>query len=433
MMTLTATRRALTAAVATLLAAALITLAGPGAAHPARAAARTTAGAARNWTATWAASPQKPAQGGFDDVSLRLIVHTTIGGGATRIRLSNEFGTTPLQIGAATVGVRSSGASVEPGTLRTLTFNGKQGSATIPAGDQLTSDGVAENVPAQSDLAVSLYLPGDTGPPTEHADFGEAHQTSYISGGGNHVGDQDSGQYPITTTSWFYLSGVDVRAPGTAAVVALGDSITDGTHSTDNTNHRYPDWLAGRLQSAGGAYSRLSVLNAGIGGNELLQTSACCGASPSALDRLNTDVLDQPGARDVIVLLGTNDLLGAHQATADEVISGLRQLISRIHARGLRVFGGTITPSGQFTAAEETERETVNQWITTSGAYDGVIDFASAIADPGDPAAINPAYDSGDHLHPNDSGYQAMAGAVNLRALLPRSSGLQARGGRGGG
>lgn len=417
-----ATRRTAASAAGVLLAAALLTLAGPAFTRTAAArtaAARTVPAADRNWTATWGASPQKPAQPGFDDVTLRLIIHTTIGGRAARIRLSNEFGSQPLQIGDATVGVETAGAAVDPRTLRELTFNGGQAVATIAPGAQLTSDAVPEDVPAQADLAVSLYLPGPTGPPTEHADFGEAHQTSYISAAGNHAGDAGPDQYPATMTSWFFLDGVDVWAPGTGAVVALGDSITDGTHSTDNTNHRYPDWLAGRLQAAGGPYRRLAVVNAGIGGNELLQTSACCGASPSALARLDTDVLDQPGVKDVIVLLGTNDILGAHHATATAIIDGLRQLADRIRARGLRVFGGTITPSGQFTAAEETERETVNQWITTSRAFDGVEDFAGAIADPGNPAEIIPAYDSGDHLHPNDAGYQAMADAVNLKALIP--------------
>lgn len=369
------------------------------------------------WTGTWAASPQKPEQAGFADVSLRLIVHTTIGGHDVRIRLTNTFGTTPLVIGAASVGVKASGAAVQPGTLRPLTFAG-QSSVTIPPGGQVASDGVAEQVPAASDLAVSLYLPVQTGPPTEHADFGAAHQVSYISTAGDHVDDPTAAQYPGTTTSWFFLDGVDVADPGASAVVTLGDSITDGTHSTDNTNHRYPDWLAGRLRLAGGRYAKLSVLNAGIGGNELLQTSACCGSSPSALDRLDSDVLSQPGVRDVIVMLGTNDILGAHHASASAIIAGLQQLVTRVHAAGLRIFGGTITPSAQFTAAEEQVRETVNEWITTSGAFDGVINFAAAVASPANQAQLSPVYDSGDHLHPNDTGYHAMADAVDLTALL---------------
>jgi lysophospholipase L1-like esterase len=379
-----------------------------------------------HWVGTWAANPQRPEQAGFDDVSLRLIVHTTIGGNGARIRLTNFFGTTPLQIGAATVGVAGTGASVRPGTLHPITFAG-QPSVTIAPGGQVASDAVPGRVPAATNLAVSLYLPAETGPPTEHADFGAAHQVSYISTAGNHVGDPTAAEFPNTTTSWFFLDGVDVVDQEASAVVALGDSITDGTHSTDNTNHRYPDWLADRLRLAGGPYAKLSVLNAGIGGNELLRTSACCGSSPSALARLDSDVLSQPGVRDVIVLLGTNDILGAHQATASAVIAGLRELIARVHARGLRVFGGTITPSSQFTPAEEQIRETVNNWISTSGAFDGVIDFSAAVADPSDPARLNPVYDSGDHLHPNDTGYHAMADAVNLSALLAGAPGASGR------
>ena len=413
-------------AVTTALAAALLIPAGTGASAAVQPTAAATATQGSSWTGTWAASPQKPEQSGFADVTLRMIIHTTIGGGAARIRLANTFGTAPLQIGAASVGVVSSGAAIAPGTLRPLTFNGGQSSAVIDPGTQITSDGVSGRVPADADLAVSLYLPSDTGPPTEHADFGAAHQVSYISAAGDHTSDPTAAAFPQTTTSWFFLSGVDVAAPDTAAVVALGDSITDGTHSTDGTNHRYPDWLFDRLQVAEGPYAKLSVLNAGIGGNELLQTSACCGASPSALARLDSDVLGQSGVRDVIVLLGTNDILGAHQAGAAAVIAGLQQLTADVHAAGLKVFGGTITPSSRFTAAEEQTREAVNQWITTSGAFDGVINFAAAVADPADSARLNPVYDSGDHLHPNDTGYHAMADAVDLTALL-------GSGGSGGG
>lgn len=376
------------------------------------------------WVGTWAASPQRPEQAGFDDVSLRLIVHTTIGGNGVRIRLTNLFGTTPLQIGAATVGVAGTGASVRPGTLHPITFAG-QPSVIIAPGGQIASDAVPGRVPAAANLAVSLYLPVETGPPTEHADFGAAHQVSYISTAGNHVGDPTAAEFPNTTTSWFFLDGVDVVDPGASAVVTLGDSITDGTHSTDNTNHRYPDWLAGRLRLAGGQYRKLSVLNAGIGGNELLQTSACCGSSLSALDRLDNDVLSQPGVRDVIVMLGTNDILGAHQATAPAVIAGLQELIARAHAQDLRVFGGTITPSSRYSSVGQQTRQTVNHWISTSGAFDGVIDFAGAVADPANPARLNPVYDSGDHLHPNDTGYHAMANAVNLTMLLAGADGTQ--------
>ncbi|MCL2582687.1 MAG: GDSL-type esterase/lipase family protein [Streptosporangiales bacterium] len=388
--------------------------------HPASAAPASAGSAqatAAQWTGTWAASPQKPERPGFANVTLRLIVHTTIGGNAARIRLSNEFGTRPLRIGAASVGLAAAGAAVVPGTLHPLTFHGGQPGATIAPGSQILSDGVAGTIPPNSNLAVSLYLPTATGAPTEHANGGDSSQTSYISASGNQT--EDAGlQYTKTTNSWFFLDGVDVDAPGTSAVVALGDSLTDGVYSTDNTDTRYPNWLYDRLQSAGGQYAGLSVLDAGIGGNELLRTSACCGASPSALSRLDTDALDQSGVRDVIALLGTNDILGAHHAGSAEVIDGLRQLISRVHARGLRIFGGTIPPSREFSAAENQTRLAVNRWITSSGAYDGVFDFASAVADPVDSAELNPAYDANtDGLHPNSLGYQAMADAVNITDL----------------
>lgn len=369
-----------------------------------------------HWVGTWAASPQRPEQAGFSDLSLRLIVHTSIGGRAVRIRLANTFGPTPLVVGAASVSIQSHGAAVARGTLRPLRFSGKR-SVTIPAGGETFSDPVSLPVPASGNLAVSLFLPTDTGPPTEHADFGAAHQTSYVSTAGDHVDEATGAHFTSTTTSWFFLDGVDVEHPGASAVVALGDSITDGTHSSTDTNHRYPNWLADRLQLAGGPYAKLGVLDAGIGGNELLQTSACCGSSPSALDRLDRDVLDQSGVGAVIELLGTNDILGAHQASSSQVIAGLQELIAGVHARGLPIFGGTITPSVDFTPAEEQTREAVNQWIRTSGAFDGVIDFSSATADPNFPAQLNPLYDSG-HLHPNDTGYHAMADAVDLTALL---------------
>ncbi|MCL2582689.1 MAG: SGNH/GDSL hydrolase family protein [Streptosporangiales bacterium] len=375
------------------------------------------------WTGTWAASPQRPVLlGSFRNVTLRLIVHVTIGGGAARIRLSNEFGTVPLQIGAATVGVQARGAAVRPGTLRRLTFNGGWTGDTVRPGAQATSDGVPEKVPAGANLAVSLYLPAYTGPATKHADAGRSHQTSYISAPGDHADAPGALEYPLPVDQWYYLDGVDVDAPGASAVVTLGDSITDGTASTNNADHRYPDWLADRLRAAGGPYAKLSVLNEGLGGNELLRTSICCGASPSALDRLNTDVLDQPGVKDVIVLLGTNDIFRAHHATASAVIAGLKKLITRIHARHLRVFGGTIPPSSLFSPSINQVREEVNHWIRTSRAFDGVEDFSRAVADPRDPARLRPRYDSGGHLHPDDAGYRAMANAVYLPGLLGNRS-----------
>lgn len=387
--------------------AAMLPLLGVALSHPAHAGTSP-------WTGTWEASPERPLQESLHNVTVRLSVHTTLGGGAVRIRLSNTFGRKPVRIGAATVGLQAGGATVVAGTLQKLTFNGGRTGATIPVGGGIASDGLAETLPPDSNLAVSLYLPKDTGPPTRHS----AHTDSYISTAGNHVDDPTALAYPVTKQIWYFLSGVDVESAGTSAVVTLGDSITDGTGSTSNINMLYSQQLFNRLQAAGGAYSRLSVLNAGVGGNELLHTATCCHASPSALARLDRDVLDQPGVRDVIVLLGRCDIHGGYHSTAPEMAWGMRQLVRRAHAHGVRVFGGTILPSTAFTPSMSQTRNAVNHWILTSGAFDGVVDFASALADPSNPNVLNPAYDSGDGTHPNDVGYQVMADTVNLPDLL---------------
>lgn len=403
--TRTASRR-LTAALAGLLAAAL-TVAGVAFSHPASAAASSS------WTGTWEGAPQRPIQAPLDNVTVRLNVHVTLGGSAVRIHLSNEFGTKPLRIGAATVGLQAEGATVVPGTLQKLTFGGKSGTV-IPAGGWIASDGVPGIVPSNANLSVSLYLPRNTGPVTRHS----GHMDSYISTAGDHADDPTPLAYPTATQTVYFLSGVAVENPGTGAVVTIGDSINDGTGTTSNLPLSYYQFLFDRLQVAGGSYSRLSVLNASIGGNELLHTSTCCNASPSGLARLNQDVLDQPGVKDVIVLLGHNDIHGLRHATASELIAGLKEVISRAHARGVRAIGGTILPAAQFTPAMNRTRDAVNHWILTSGAFDAVADFASAMATPGNPNQLNPAYDSGDGEHPNDLGDHAMADAVNLPGLL---------------
>ena len=229
------------------------------------------------------------------------------------------------------------------------------------------------------------------------------------------------------TPSWYYLSGLVVRSPGAAGtVVAFGDSITDGVQSTVGANVRWPNDLARRLDAQRGP--GLSVADEGIGGNRVLIGSRCCGASAEA--RFARDALDQPGVRDIIVLEGINDIgFGAGppnagpDVSAARIIAGYEQLIAQAHARGLRIFGATLLPfqgAGYYTAAGEATREAVNTWIRTSGAFDGVIDFDAVMRDPADPLRLNPAYDSGDHLHPDDAGYQAMADAINLEMLLPQ-------------
>jgi lysophospholipase L1-like esterase len=395
-----------------------------------------------HWVGTWGSAPAGPPLQAqlmtFSDQTLRLIVHTSIGGSRVRIRLSNELGTTPLRIGAVHIARRQSGAVIVPGSDRALTFGGAE-SITIPPGAPVLSDPVDLEVPAVSDLAVSLYLPGQVQANTIHA---TAFQTNYVSLPGNFAG---AAALPTdhTITSWPFLTEVDVDAPGSGAVVAFGDSITEGANTAADANHRWPDLLALRLQTTRdlvngaqtghaalvGVDGRLGVVNRGIGGNRLLRDP---GEKPlygkAALARLDRDVMATAGAQYVIVLIGINDIghpgLGAiplsDTVTPQDLIAGFRRLIARAHEAGMPVYGATITPfegtpfPGFYTPEKEAVREAVNQWIRSSDEFDAVIDFERAVRDPAHPARMLPAYDSGDHLHPSDLGMQAMANAIPL-------------------
>lgn len=370
----------------------------------------------QDWVTTWGASPVKAGDSvGFNNQTLRLIVHTSVGGGEARVRLSNVFGARPLVIGEARIAVRSSGADIDAGTDHAIAFNGVR-SVTIPPGQFTTSDAVRLDVRPFSDLAVSIYLPGPTAPATAHP---LALCENYVAAG-DVVG---AVQFPAGQTyrRWPFLVSIDVRTAAHAgAIVAFGDSITDGYGSTIGANHRWPNFLSHRLAGSG---ANLAVVDEGISGNGLLHEIA----GPTGLSRFERDVLDQTGVKYVIVLLGTNDI-GLSQATAtavtaDEIIAGYRQLIARAHDRRLKIIGGTLTPFGgsgynpppnEATSPREVMREAVNRFIRTSGAYDGVIDFDAAVRDPAHPLRFLPAYDSGDHLHPSDAGYQAMADAIDL-------------------
>ncbi|MFE0027264.1 SGNH/GDSL hydrolase family protein [Amycolatopsis sp. NPDC059021] len=382
------------------------------------------------WVGGWAAAMGPPGSTGisatgFADRTLRLVVHTSAGGGTVRIRLSNVYGTTPLDIGSAVVALRANGAATVPGTRRAVSFDGKP-DLTIPPGAQATSDPVALRVAAGTDVVVSLYLPTPTGPTTWH---GWANQTSYLSTAGNHAAEDAATAYPDTTTSAFFLAGLDVSATtATGTVVAFGDSITEGGATTKDANRRWPDVLARRL-AAGPPRERLSVVNEGIGGNRVLTDAGFASGGRinlgvNALARFDRDALAQPGVRSVIVLEGTNDLGGGGHGvhpgsplTAEQLIAGLHTLIREAHARRIAIFGGTITPNGKLDPANERIREQVNTWIRGSGAFDGVIDFDAALRDPADPHRLLPAYDSGDHVHPNDAGLRAMAGTVDIGRL----------------
>jgi lysophospholipase L1-like esterase len=395
-----------------------------------------------HWVGTWGSAPAGPPLQAqlmtFNDQTLRLIVHTSIGGSRVRVRLSNELGTTSLRIGSAHIARRQAGAAIVAGTDRVLTFGGAE-SVTIPAGAPALSDPVQLDVPALSDLAISLYLPGQVRADTIHS---AAFQTNYVSLPGNFTG---SAALPTerTITSWPFLTDVDVDAPGSAAIVALGNSITDGANTTVDTNHRWPDLLALRLQTtrdlvkqsqAGhaalvGINARLGVVNRGIGGNRLLRDP---GEQPlfgkAALARFDRDVIATAGAQYLIVLIGINDIghpgTGtiplSESVTLQDLIAGYRQLLARAHEKGMPVYGATLTPfegtifPGYYTPEKEAVREAVNNWIRSSDEFDAVIDFERAVRDPAHPTRMLPAYDSGDHLHPNDLGMQAMANAIPL-------------------
>jgi len=397
----------------------------------------------QHWVGTWATAvlprPQPapgaaPGRGGaalnFNNQTLRQVVHVSLGGSRVRVVLSNAFGTSPLPVGAAAVALRQKESAIAAGSNRPLTFNGSP-ATTIAAGAVAVSDPVTLAVPALSDLAVDVFLPGDTAaspsPLTTHT---SALQTNYLSAPGNHAG---AANFPVagTTQAWFFLSTVEVSAPTqVGAVVAFGDSITDGTLSTPDANSRWPDHLARRLlMAAGGAKPQpMGVLNEGIAGNRILTDFI----GPNALSRFDRDVLALSGVTHVILLEGINDLglaADGQLPAAADIVAGHRQLVARAHAHGIKVLAGTVLPfegtnlgaiAPQYYSAEkDTRRQAINSAIRTGGFYDGVIDFEAAVRDPGQPRQLLARLKGADNLHLNDSGYKAMADAVNL-ALLRR-------------
>jgi lysophospholipase L1-like esterase len=381
-----------------------------------------------NWVGTWASVPTATpatATPALRDETIRQVVHTSVAGSELRLRLTNEFGDQPLRIGEVRVARRAgaTGTDIVPATDRAVTFSGVR-SPTVPAGAPLLSDPVRLAVPARTDLVVSIYVPGPTRVTTLHA----FANTDNVVAAGN-VAD-DAAVSGRAVGQWYFLSAVSVRADrGSGAVVAFGDSITNGSAAEADTDQRWPDLLARRLRDTG-------MLNLGVAGNRLLHDPNPPAGSDAenfamffgdaALSRFDRDVLAQPGARHVIVLLGVNDLgqpgtvaPESEAVTAAEVIAAHRQLITRAHTEGLRIFGGTILPFkgdtlGFHSPENEAKRQAVNRWIRASGEYDGVIDFDRAVRDPADPLRLDPRYDSGDHLHPNSAGMAAMAAAVPL-------------------
>jgi lysophospholipase L1-like esterase len=382
-----------------------------------------------HWVGTWSTAvvpstvpasapgrtPPPMASQTFQNQTLRQIVHTSIGGSRVRVVLSNVFGTAPLPIGAASIAVRDKDSAIVAATSRALTFGGLS-VPTIPAGAELFSDPVEMTVAPFADLAIDLFVP-DAPATSTRTLHGGAFQTNYIVDGGNHAGEATLVS-PTEIASWFFLERVEVTAPAaTVGIVTFGDSITDGTGSTRNTNNRWPDVFARRL-----AGQRVAIMNQSIAGNRLLAEAFGFGFGVPALARFDRDVLAQTGATHVVVLEGINDIgLGLENPSPSvaDLIAAYRQIAMRAHARGLKVVVGTLLPfegAAYYRANGETKRAAVNAWIRgKDNGCDGVIDFDAVTKDPEHPMQILPALHAGDHLHPNDAGYNAMASAIDVK------------------
>jgi lysophospholipase L1-like esterase len=327
------------------------------------------------------------------------------------VTLQNTFGTTPLVVGAAKVGVRINGAQLAPGTNAAITFGGSS-SVTIPAGGAVTSDPVAFNVQAWQDIAVSLYLPAAAAQASRHTN---ARKTSYLAaaGAGDHTADEGSAAFTLTTTSTLVLAAIDVYSPADGTIVFFGDSITDGTATTTDGHDRWHDIFALRLILDAKGKTRLGTVNEGIGGNRV--TNVIPGASPAAVDRLDRDVLARSGATQVVFFEGTNDI--AAGVTADQLIAGIQNVIDRVHQAGLPIFCSTIIPRHNATwTAQMTEyRHIVNGWIRNKANCEAVIDFDAVMRSPDNPDLMHPLLDFGDHIHPNPFGYFVMGRAVGQK------------------
>jgi lysophospholipase L1-like esterase len=357
----------------------------------------------------------------LNNQTLRMIVHTSIGGETVRIRLANAFGAATAVVGAAHIGVRAKDSSIVPASDRTLTFSGKP-SATMYAGQELVSDPVNLTVVPLSDLAVSIYFSGDTGAPTNHP---TGLHPAYVSKEGDFTAASEIADPAMVTQSYYWLQGVDVLAPAdAAAVVTFGDSITDGARSTSDTNSMWPAVLAARLQ-ADKSTARFAVVNAGISGNRIL------GDNAGGVVRLSRDALDVPGVKWIILLEGINDISFAMRQSsstfsADDLIAAYRQVIEAAHLRGIKVIGCTMTPyggSGGYKDAGEAIREAANNWTRTGGQFDAVVDFEAATRDSADPKRFRAEAASPDMLHPGDAGYKLMADAINLAIFSARPAG----------
>ena len=391
------------------------------------------ADAPTHWVSAWATALQSiPQQANLPPLyrapevagrTVRQIVYPTLSGRAVRVHLSNEYGKTPLVIQDLRIASSAGGAATQANGGAKVTFGGKA-SVTVPPGSELDSDAAEVDIVAGAPYAISSYMGADQNLVAWHR---VSNQVNYVSLPGNHTDDSMSGAFHQRFTQFVWVTGLSVEAPSAAAVATIGDSITDGMRSSLNENHRWPDAFARRLTQAGDRST--AVVNLGISGNRLLNDSPCYGEA--LVKRFGRDVLERPGVKVAILLIGINDINFSSMppragldcdyphasVNAEDLIDGYKRVIAEAHRRGVRVFGATLTPAS-LPPQRESIRLAANQWIRTAGAFDGVVDFDAALRDPTQPARLQEGYDSGDHIHPSDAGYAAMARAIPLDAVV---------------
>ena len=371
------------------------------------------------WVTAWATSQQTLGENQLSNATVRLMARVTASGESIRIRLDNTYATDQLVVGGATVGEPMLGATLTPGSSRIIRFDGAT-HVTVPAGGSVSSDQVMMPVLSQQDLAISLYLPEANVRPSQHTG---ARVTSYLTGngGGDHTTDETADAFSETTTAMYWLKSIDVLSgSSTGTIVAFGDSITDGTCSTDDGHDRWEDWLAVRLHLDSMDGMHKAVVNEGIGGNTVTGNVQPAPSSTPGTERLERDVLSHSGVTHVVLFMGTNDI--RRDSTAAQVIAGTQDIIDRVHAQGMKILGVTIIPrhnrpppadNSGWTPAKTAVRNEVNAWIRNDAPFDGVLDFDRAMQDSTNPDRIQTTFDC-DGIHPNPRGYYEMGSAVEL-------------------
>lgn len=375
------------------------------------------------WVTAWSTSQQGQGNTSLSNATIRLMARVTASGDAIRIRLDNSYGTRPLVVAAATVGEPMRGAVLSPGSTQPISFDGRT-QVTIAVGGSVQSDPIQMPVLSQQDLAISLHLPEADIRPSQH---NGARVTSYFTtnGAGDHTTDETGDAFVGTTTSMFWLKSIDVLSPtSTGTIVAFGDSITDGSCSTNDGHDRWEDWVAVRLHLAARDGTHKAIINEGIGGNTVTGNVSPPPSSTPGTDRLTRDALSHSGVTHVVLFMGTNDI--RRDSTAAQVIEGTQEIIDRAHAAGLKIIGVTIIPrhnraptenNSGWTPAKTTTRNEVNAWIRNEAPFDGVIDFDRTVQDPDDSNRIHAPFDC-DGIHPNPRGYYEMGLAVGLELFV---------------